>query len=48
MLELMSEQGKGNRIAEKPPQHRPSVTHFHGSNAYHLFAIAKTRQVSLK
>jgi hypothetical protein len=41
--------GKGDRIAEEPAQPRlPVGQFFHGSDAYHVFAIAKTWQQLIK
>jgi hypothetical protein len=40
--------GEGNGIAEQTTQPRLSITHlFHGSDTYHVFAIAKTWQMSV-
>ena len=41
--------GKGDRIAEEPAQPRlPVGQFFHGSDAYHVFAIAKTWEQLIK
>ena len=49
---VFREQGndsEGNRVAEKTAQPRLSIAHlFHGSDPYHVFAIAKTWQRSAR
>src|SRR4030095_6757416 len=42
-IRQQGDHGEGNGVAEKTAQPRLPIAHFfHGSDAYHVFAIAKT------